>query len=248
LFGGGIYIDEPDLTVRKLMQRFCVKNCFPPHIQLFFVYDTSDPQQLPFLVPHYCIFDHHNNPHKGFVEKAFYSHIRLRSANVLNLYDLSRQVLPDDVLFCFAVALVSETAFLRTACSEDLMYLSRFLSGHVLEDVFELILEGRVKDISDFLTRLSRIEIVDSRERIGIIECKDDDEFLCVVDLAMYPLSLSVLLGKMPWGVWVYCKKKLVQKVYSALRRFENRKAGRIYETKDVQAVLNAILETFEPT
>jgi len=234
------------LTVRKLMDRFSVRNHFPPKIQLFFIYDTSDPQQLPFLVSHYCIFDHHNNSHEEFVEKAFYTHIRLRSANVLNLYDLSHQVLPDDVLFCFAVALVSETAFLRTASCEDLTYLSKFIGRHVLEDVFELILEDRVKDVTNFLTRLSKIEIVESKVKIGIVESKDDDEFLCVADIAMYPLSLSVLLGRMPWGVWVYCKKKLVQKVYSALRRFEDRKAGRIYETRDVEVVLNAILETLE--
>ncbi len=228
------------------MDRFSVRNHFPPKIQLFFIYDTSDPQQLPFCVSHYCIFDHHNNSHKEFVEKAFYTHIRLRSANVLNLYDLSRGDLPEDVLYCFAVALVSETAFLRTACCEDLMYLSKFIGRHVLEDIFELILEERVRDIHGFLARLSKIEIVDSKVRIGIVECKDDDEFLCVADMAMYPLSLSILLGRMPWGVWVYCKKKLVQKVYSALRRFENRKAGRIYETSDVEVVLNAILEIFE--
>lgn len=246
LFGGGIYVDEPDLTVQKLMERFSVKNHFPSRIELFFVYDTSDPDQVPFLVPQYCVFDHHSDQSSVFVERSCFSHVRLRSVNVLNLYDLSPRELPEDVLFCFAVALVSETAFLRTAGSEELMYLSKFLKGHILEDVFELVLEGRVRNIAGFMARLSKIEIVDSKVRIGIVECEDDDEFLCAADVIMYPLSLEVLLGKMPWGIWVYCKKKLVQKVYSALRRFDNRKAGRIYETKSVDTVLKAILEEFE--
>lgn len=243
LFGGGIYIDEPDLTVKKLMELFSIENCFPPKIHLFFIYDTSDPEQLPFSVSNYCIFDHHKVCSKNFVEGAIHSHIRLRSANVLNLFDLSEGKLPEDVLFAFAVALVSETAFLRTASSEDLMYLSKFLVDHVLEDVFELILEGRVKNIESFLTRLSKINIINADFRIGIVECEDDDEFLCVADVAMYPLSLSVLLGRLPWGVWVYCKKKFVQKIYRSLRHFKNRKAGRIYETKDVDLVLKVILE-----
>lgn len=222
-----------------------LKNCFPPQIHLFFVYDTSEPDQLPFFVHHYCVFDHHINSSGEFIRNAFYSHIRPRSVNVLNLYDLVDE-LPEDVLFCFAVALVSETAFLRTACSEDLVYLSKFLTAHVLEDIFELILEGRVKDQEGFLRRLSKIQIVDDCVRVGIIECEDDDEFLCAADVAMYPLSLSVLIGRMPWGVWVYCKKKLVQKVFAALGQFKKRRVGRIYETRDVETVLRVILEKFK--
>ncbi|MCX7813102.1 MAG: hypothetical protein N2250_05575 [Pseudothermotoga sp.] len=233
--------------MKKLMERFSVRNFFPSKIQLFFVYDTSDPEQLPFAVSSYCIFDHHRVQSKEFVDGAIRSHIRLRSANVLNLFDLSGGKLPKDVLFAFAVALVSETAFLRTASSEDLMYLSKFLVGHVLEDVFELILEGRVKNVEGFLERLSKIKIIDADFKIGIVECEDDDEFLCVADMAMYPLSLSVLLGRLPWGVWVYCKKKFVQRIYRSLRRFKKRKAGRIYETNDLDLVLKAILEESQP-
>ncbi len=239
--GGGIYVDNPDSTVLNLMKKFGVKNFIPERVHCFYVYDTCDPKKVPFSVSNYRVFDHHTDCCLEFVNKADFAHIRHRTANVMNLYDLSEKTeLDEKVLFCFAVALVTDTGFLKTARSEETEYLARFLAKHTLEEVFDVILFGKVKDIKRLSDILSKIQIIEQKFKLGLVECDSDDEFLCVVDLLMFPLGLSVVIGKLPWGTWIYCKKSLVQKVYQQiLRNFPNREAGKLFGFHNVELLID---------
>ncbi|MFN4191250.1 MAG: hypothetical protein ACK4E2_09655 [Pseudothermotoga sp.] len=229
--GGGIYVDNPDLTVLNLMKRLNVRNLFPEQIHCFYVYDTCEPQKVPFSIYNYRIFDHHNNCCLEFLSEADFVYVRRRTANVMNLYDLSEETqLDEKVLFAFAVALVTDTAFLKTAKAEEAQYLAKFLNDHTLEEVFDVILFGRVKNSERLVDVVSKMQVIDGKLKIGLVECENDDEFLCVVDLLMFPLGFSIIIGRLPWGIWIYCKKNLVQKVYQhILKNFPNREAGKLF-------------------
>lgn len=245
VFGGGLYVHNPDSTVVNLMKKLGVQNVMPSRIHSFYVYDTSNPKKIPLTVYNYRIFDHHVNNCTEFVEKATFAYIRQRTANVMNLYDLSKEIeLDEDVLFAFAVALVTDTGFLKAARSEEIQYLGKFLNNHVLEDVFEIVLADKINSHQKFIDILSTMEIVGMKSEIGIVQCDNDDEFLCVVDLLMLPLDLSIIIGKLPWGIWVYCRKKLVQKVYQGvLSKFQDREAGKLYGFYDVRLIVELLTD-----
>ncbi|ABV33986.1 MULTISPECIES: DHH family phosphoesterase [Pseudothermotoga] len=248
IIGGYLFVHQPDVTVLNLMRKLKVENSiFPEKIHAFYIYDTSEPEKIPFRVYNYAVFDHHANPDSQFLKKAFMKYVRIRTANVMNLYDLSDGIdLEEDILFAFAVALVTDTGFLKAAKGEELEYLAKFLCDRPLDEVFEVVLSGKVKDYQKFIKHISNIEIVKDKLTLAIAECDDDDEFLCVVDLLMYPLNLSVVIGRLPWGSWVYCRKPLVQRVYQTLlREFHNRDAGRLYGFYDVDFLVKKLLTEF---
>lgn len=241
--GGGIYVDNPDSTVLNLMKKLGVRNVFPEHIHCFYVYDTCEPKKVPFSVYNYRIFDHHVGCHSEFLNKADFAYVRQRTANVMNLYDLSKEMqLDEEVLFAFAVALVTDTGFLKTARSEELEYLARFLGRYILEEVFDAILFGKIKNTKKLFDVLSKMQIIEKKYRMGLVECEDDDEFLCIVDLLMFPLGLSIIIGRLPWGIWVYCKKNLVQKIYQQiLKDFPNREAGKVFGFYNIDLIMDLL-------
>ncbi len=225
------------------MKRLGIRNIIPPRVVGFNIYDTSDPQKLPFLVFNYSIYDHHKVSDENFVKMAAFAHMRMRTANVMNLYDLSsKKDLDEDMLFAFAVALVTDTGFLKVAKEEELFYLSKFLKNRPLEEVFTVVLSGKIKDIREFTFHLSNMKIFDIDPKIAFVECADDDEFLLFVDLLMYPLDVSILVGRLPWGTWVYCRKNIMQKIYQkVLKDFTNRDVGRLYGYYSVDELLERI-------
>jgi len=241
--GGGIYVHQPDSTVSNLMKKLGVKNHIPQQVHCFYVYDTCEPKKVPFSVYNYRIFDHHTNCCSDFVNEAAFAHIRHRTANVMNLYDFSRErELDEKVLFSFAVALVTDTGFLKTARFEETEYLARFLGRHTLEEIFDVILFGKVRSTKRLADILLKAQIIEQELKMGLVECDDDDEFLCVVDLLMFPLGLSVVIGRLPWGTWIYCKKNLVQKVYQqVLRNFSDREAGKLFNFHDVELIVDLL-------
>jgi len=244
--GGGICVFDPDSTVQNLMRSFKVKNTFPSRVASVFVYDTTDENKIPVELNNYSVFDHHPVVNRSFVERARFCFIKPRSSNVMNLYDLSKGFhLPPDVLLAFSVALVTDTAFLKTARGEELHYLGHFLGNNTLESVYETILKGKVKHPEKFLRDLSQMQVVEDNIRVGIVSCEDDDEFLAVIDGFMYPLDLAVVVGRLPWGTWVYCKKREVQKVYSLLTSYTSRKCGRIYDFHDTDDIVKKILDLY---
>lgn len=225
------------------MKKLNVQSFFPEKVHCFYVYDTCEPQKVPFDVYNYRVFDHHASCCPEFLSKADFVHVRQRTANVMNLYDLSKEMqLDEKVLFAFAVALVTDTGFLKTARSEEIEYLAKFLGNHILEEVFDVILFGKIEDTKRFVDILSKIQIIEQRFKIGLVECENDDEFLCVVDLLMFPLGLSIIIGRLPWGIWVYCRKNLVQKIYQQLlRNFSNREAGKLFDFYDLDLIIDLL-------
>ncbi|AEH50228.1 hypothetical protein [Pseudothermotoga thermarum] len=246
VFGGGLYIPEPDSTVQNLMKKLKVKNVIPPVVVGFHVYDTCDSKKLPFFVFNYSVFDHHKVEDEDFLKSSVFSYVKPRTANVMNLYDLSEGKLEDDVLFVFAVALVTDTGFLKTAKEEELFYLSKFLKKRPLEEVFTVVFSGKIKNWQSFVRHLNNMKIF-SKPKIAFVECDDDDEFLIIIDTLMYPLDIAVFVGKLPWGLWVYCRKDMMQKIYQkVLRDFPNRDAGRLYNQHNVDDLIERIEKAIE--
>ena len=158
----------------------------------------------------------------------------------MNLYDISKDCgfkLDEDVLLAFAAALATDTAFLRTAGSEELTYLGKFLGRRKMEDVFEVVLGNRI-ELKTFIKDLEGIEVSNG---ICYGRFSRDDHFIFFADSLMYSLGCKTVVGLLEWGVWVFTRKKDVQHVFSKLKELDRlgyeRRVGKIYGLKDLDLI-----------
>ena len=242
LFGGCSLVHNPSRIVRNLMEILDFRERMCWNYKRIFAYDVSSPEKLPISSPErLVVIDHHpKNSFEGV--KLIW---RPRASLSMNLYDLSEGLdLPDEVLFSFAVALVTDTAVLRTASSEELLYLSKFLRGKRLEDVFKVVFEGSVK-MEDFLSDLSGVKKEGS---ICHGKFSSDDHFLFFCDTFMYALGCEVVAGELDWGVWLYAEKEMVQPLFRALKILERdfKRIGGKLMGADLHRVLNRLIDLLQ--
>ena len=242
VFGGCTFVDNPDIATKNLIRKigFEEKRC-SSFINAFF-YDVNQVDKMPFFPERIVVFDHHpKNELLNLKEDKIKIFHKKRASLSMYLYDISKEVglkLSDDVLISFASAVVTDTAFLRTARSEEMLYLGKFLKNHKMEEIFEIVLGGRIHWKS-FLKDLYSLNFC---KNICYGEFSSENHFLFFVDSIMYALSCEVVIGKFEWGVWVYTKKESIQKAFSELKAFERkgveRKGGKLYGVKDIEEVV----------
>ncbi|HDM69946.1 MAG TPA: hypothetical protein ENG58_00890 [Thermotogales bacterium] len=236
IFGGSLHVDSPGIVVRRLIERFKISTSPTVKPDVLFIYDVNLRERvgLPEGVElkRYVIFDHHPKYEREFFEGSIKFFHKPRSALVLNLFDYSEKAglhLSDDLLLIFAVALVTDTALLRTATGEELTYLGYFLKKRRLEEVFEIIMRGRLS--RDILKRAEKMRMYNVYGmKVGILEVADDDEFHLFIDVLFEPLGLDVIVGDTNWGSWVFTRKRLLQKINKIFKDsgFEWNSWGRI--------------------
>ena len=225
IFGGCSLVHNPSRIVRNLMEymNFRENTCW--NFKRVFAYDVSSPEKLPITQAEKLVVVDHHSRNSFRNAKLIW---RPRASLSMNLYDISEGLnLSEKVLFTFAVALVTDTAILRTASSEELIYLSKFLKGRKLEDVFKVIFEGSVK-MEDFLRDLSGIKMEKS---ICFGRFSNEDHFLFFCDTFMYALRCNIVAGEFDWGVWIYAEKKMIQPLFRVLKILEKdfkRSGGRL--------------------
>ncbi len=244
IFGGYSLIDTPDLPTRNLIEFLKFKGNFSWNHKLVIVYDTSRYSALPFKPDRFIVVDHHDSIDEKLLLEAEKVIKKPRASLSMNLYDISRECgvsLPEDVLFSFAVALTIDTALLRTARSEELEYLSYFLNGRRMEDVYKVILKGKIKDLGKFIEDLKSLEIIDERRKICFLSFSEDDHFFFFVDTFMYSLDCEIVVGKMSWGTWIYSIKELTSKVFSIAKKLGGKGMGRIPNFHDVQKLIEML-------
>ena len=242
VFGGCSIIDNPDIVTKNLMEKLNFKENMCKNYILALFYDIEKFERMPCFPERIVVFDHH--PKNELLDldddriKVFH---RKRASLSMNLYDISKDTglkLSDDVLTAFAAALVTDTAFLRTARSEELLYLSKFLDGRKMEDIFEIVLGGRIS-WKEFLKDLNGVKFC---KEICYGDFTNENHFLFFVDSMMYALSCKVVVGRFKWGIWVYTKKEHIQEVFSRLKALERdgyvRKGGKLYGIKDIEEIV----------
>ncbi len=235
-FGGCSLVHNPDTAARNLMKKLNFNPIPCKNFRVIFAYDVEKPERLPCIPDRLVVFDHHVK-NSLECERKFW---KPRASLSMNLYDLSKDAgikLRDDVLLGFAAALVTDTAFLRTASSEELTYLGKFLGRRKLEEIMEIVLGGRI-ELSSFIADLMSIEVENG---MCFGHFKNEDHFVFFVDSLMYALECNVCAGLLDWGVWVFAKKSCVQRVFQKLKKLEamgyKRKVGKIYGLKDLELV-----------
>ena len=237
IFGGCSLVHNPSRVVRNLIKvgGFREKICWD--FKRVFAYDVNSPEKLPIRSPErLVVIDHH--PKNSF--KSDVVIWRPRASLSMNLYDISDGLnLPDEVLFTFAVALVTDTAVLRTASSEELFYLSKFLKSKRLEDVLKVIFTGSVK-MGEFLKDLESI-VVDGPLCFG--KFSSEDHFLFFCDTFMYALGCEIVAGEFDWGVWMYAEKSRIQDLFRALKILETdyKRIGGKLMNVDLHTVINRL-------
>ena len=242
VFGGCTFIDNPDIATKNLMKKIGFRERKCKSFTLAFFYDVDKLERMPCFPERVVVFDHH--PKNVFLNlnddkvKVFH---RKRASLSMYLYDISSDAginLSDDVLISFAAAIVTDTAFLRTARSEELLYLSKFLDGRKMEDIFEIVLGGRIS-WKEFLLDLNRIKFC---KDICYGDFSNENHFLFFVDSIMYALSCKIVVGRFKWGIWVYTKKEHIQEVFSRLKALGRdgyvRKGGKLYGIKDMEEIV----------
>ncbi len=224
IFGGCTLVHNPSRTVKNLMEEIGFEDRICWDFRRVFAYDVNSPDKLPIVSENLIVIDHH--PKNFFDEAKVYR--RVRSSLSMNLYDISSGIdLPEDVLFSFAVALVTDTAILRTASSEELEYLSKFLGRRKMEDVYKVVFKGSV-NMEDFLKDLNDLSF-SGEVCYGRFSVEDHFMFFC--DTFMYALGCKVVAGEFDWGVWIYSEKGYMQKVFKVLKSLEEkfrREGGKI--------------------
>ena len=250
VFGGCSIVDSPRRVVLNLMRRlnFTSRKC--PAITTI-LYDTNRYEDVPEFTSRLVIIDHHPwlDPALEMIAEKVIR--RPRSCLAMNLYDMSKDAglkLPDEVLLSFALALITDTAILRTASSEELLYLSKFLNGRKMEEVFKLAFEGVVDPIT-FAREIEKVEVLKTKYKICHGRFSSDENFMYFIDTFMYVLGCRIVVGKLDWGIWVYTEKSLIQKVYPLLKDMESkgyrRRGGRIFNLKDVDMIIDSIERIF---
>jgi hypothetical protein len=229
IFGGCTLIHKPSRVVKNLMEELNLdfETCWD--FKRVFAYDVDSPEKLPLKPDSLVVFDHH--PRNSFKDVRLYW--RPRASLSMNLYDISREAgyeLDEDILFAFAVALTTDTALLRTATSEELLYLSLFLQERRMEDVFKVIFKGAVK-IEDFMNDLNSLNVSNG---ICYGRFSKEDHFMFFCDTFMYALDCKIVLGELEWGVWFFSEKAFLQKMFGIIKKMENegyvRKGNRVFE------------------
>ncbi len=244
VFGGYSLIDNPDLPTRNLIEFLKFRENFSWNHKLVIIYDTNRSSALPFRPERFIIIDHHDSVEEELLLEAERVIKKPRASLSMNLYDISKECgvsLPEDVLFSFAVALTIDTAFLRTARSEELEYLSYFLNGRRMEDVYRIVLKGKIKNLRKFIEDLKSLEILDKERRICLLRFSEDDHFFFFVDTFMYSLDCEIVVGKMDWGTWVYSIKELTSKVFSIAKRLGGKGIGKIPNFHNVQKLIEML-------
>ncbi len=215
VLGGCSLVHNPSRIVRNLLKvvNFRERTCW--NFKRVFAYDVNSPDKLPINpVENLVVIDHH--PKNSFRDVTLVW--KPRASLAMNLYDISAGInLPDEVLFSFAVALVTDTAILRTASSEELYYLSRFMKGRRLEDVFKVIFKGSVK-MEEFLKDLESIAI---NGPLCFGKFSNEDHFMFFCDTLMYSLGCEIVVGELEWGIWMYAEKGMVQELFRVLKVLE---------------------------
>ncbi len=248
VFGGCTLVHSPRRAVLNVMRKlgFEPRDCDGPLTVIS--YDTNRLEDLPRVPDRLILVDHHPWMDPKLERLAWKVIRRPRACLAMNLYDMSREAgldLPEDVLLTFALALVTDTAILRTAGSEELEYLSRFMKGRKMEEILELAFGG-VVDPRGFAQEVLSVEKVG---RICFGHFENDDHFLFFVDTFMYVMECEIVIGRLDWGVWVYSKKHLVQKVYPILKEMElegyRRRGGRLFGLGDVDLILERLSGIF---
>lgn len=241
VFGGFSLIDSPDLPTRNLIKFLKFKENFSWNHKLVIVYDVNKFSALPFKPERFIIIDHHDSIEKELLLEAEKVIRKPRASLSMNLYDLSKECgisLSENVLFSFAVALTVDTALLRTAKSEELEYLSYFLGKKRMEDVYRVILKGKVKNLEKFIEDLKSLEILDDNRKICLLRFSEDDNFFFFVDTFMYSLDCEIVIGKMAWGTWVYSIKDLTSKIFSLTKKLGGEGFGKIPKFYDIQKII----------
>jgi hypothetical protein len=189
---------------------------------LFFIYDTEKIQTLSYIDisnREYVLFDHHPTVDDRIIFGAKLAYINVNSANVVNLFELSRTFhipLDEKILFAFACGLFTDTGMLRTARKKELDYLANFISDRRLEDVMEVVYSKSLEESKEVLKRFSNCLIKDVNGlKVAVMSFKDKEEFFIFVDGLFKILDIDVLIGDIPEGTKIYLKKKYSQKIYN---------------------------------
>ncbi len=241
IFGGCSLVHEPNRVAINLMREIDFKPRICWDFKRVFAYDVDRPERLPMDFENLVVFDHH--PRNSFRNVEL--HWQPRASLAMNLYDISIEAgyeLTAKILFSFAVALVTDTALLRTASSEEMYYLSLFLNGRRMEEVYEVVFRDAVR-MEDFVGDLSTIE---SEKGVCWGRFSSDDHFTFFVDTFMYALGCSVVVGERDWGVWVYAKKRRVQEAFRILKKLESvydRKGGKLIGAR-LDEILSYLLDS----
>ncbi len=239
VFGGCSFVHNPSRIVRNLIQvvSFQEKTCW--NFKRVFAYDVNSPDKLSInSTENLVVIDHH--PKNSFSDVTLIW--KPRASLSMNLYDISDGInLSDDVLFAFAVALVTDTAILRTASSEELFYLSKFIRRKRLEDVFKVIFRGSVR-MEDFLKDLEGI-VVNGSLCFG--RFSNEDHFMFFCDTLMYSLGCEIVIGELDWGIWMYAEKSVVQDLFRVLKILEKdyKRVGGKLIGADLHTVLKRLID-----
>jgi len=242
VFGGCSFIDSPDIATRNLIDKIGFRERRCKSFTTAFFYDVDKLERMPCFPERVIVFDHHpKNEFLNLEDDRIRVFHKKRASLSMYLYDISSIAgikLSDDVLISFATAIVTDTAFLRTARSEEMLYLSKFLKNWKMEEIFEVVLGGKIY-WKEFLLDLNRIKFC---KDVCYGDFSNENHFLFFVDSMMYALSCKVVVGRFKWGIWVYTKKSHIQETFKLLKEIElkgyKRKSGKIYGFKDIHVLL----------
>ncbi|SHH32850.1 DHH family phosphoesterase [Thermosipho atlanticus] len=226
VFGGDYYIPKITLRttkglVKKLNLSDNQKKDFTDY-DFVFIYDTEMKEHVNFIPKNkpYVLFDHHHMRDKEFIKNSLFSYISESSANVVNLYELSREfniVLNDYVLFSFAIALYTDTIMFKTARKQEFVYFSKFLTNHRFEDITDTIYSEEI-NWKKFKKCLNKLEIIQLNNlNIGISDFESENIYYSFIESLFDVITLDVLIGILPQGLKIHMKKKHIQKIYHKL-------------------------------
>lgn len=260
-FGGDFFLSGiPSASAMNLLDflslEFQSKKFEFKEYDIFFIYDTEKLKALDYVDLNkrsYILFDHHPKTENDLINGAILSCVSVNSANVVNLYEISKQMdisLDEQISFAFACGLFTDTGMLRTARGKELNYLAEFLGDRRIENVMEVVYSKLIKDVPNFLKRLSKCSIYNISDlKIAVMDFLNKNEFFTFVDSFFRVLDIDVLLGNIPEGVKIYLKKKHSQKIYNNIiipfqkRLGIKRDHATLLEFHDVEKLLKEIEE-----
>jgi nanoRNase/pAp phosphatase (c-di-AMP/oligoRNAs hydrolase) len=195
VFGGDIFIPDKKLlySTQKVLKDFKIDyiDKISENYDYTFIYDVSLGEDAPLRSEKYVLFDHHSKIDTNFFENAINIFHKANSANVINLYELSKKwkiTLPKNLKFLFAIAIYSDTGMLKTARRDQLLYIAELMENHTVEDLMEYACPHRFKE--DFLEKLANFNLKD-----GVLygTVKSGDEFYGIVDSIFKVMDAKVL-------------------------------------------------------
>ncbi len=253
VFGGDILIPDNKLlySTEKVLKDFKIRYIkqINKSYDYTFIYDTCSKEDVYIFTEKYVIFDHHLKRDESFYNGAIKRFDKANSANAINLYELSKKwniQLPEKIMFLFAIAIYSDTAMLKTARKEQLLYIAELMKNHTIGEIENYACPHRFNE--KFLQKVSSLKL-----KSGVLygEINDGDEFYGIVDSIFRVMEAKVLCCKMKDKnvMKFYCNKKdyqwLIQKILKPFSETYNVKYAHtnLYGDIDFESIIKFIEE-----